>query len=427
MSSPAAARPPLVRTRDQRLIAGVCVAIARHLRVDPLVVRLVMVLLTIAFGGGLVAYALGWIFIPQGEAPPEPPQTRTPRWAKWPESLPDWFGLRGRDLPSWLVLLVGAVIIFLVFRVGLGNNFPVLGPLVIVAGGVALIWRQIDDRDLLSPRSRRVRLFTGAAVAVFGLVAMLTTLNLLSVTWQSFVSTIVILGCVALATAPGWRRLVAERTAEHRQRVRVEARAEMAAHLHDSVLQTLALIQRHADSTTEVTRLARSQERELRRWLFGRSDTDRRTFTAAIELAVADIEGDYDVRVSSVVVGEAAVDEHLEALLQATHEAMRNAARHSGQNELSLYAEIEGDEVTVFVRDRGAGFDPDRIAEDRRGVRDSILGRVVRHGGTASIRSTPGNGTEVALRMRLPRSGIRDQRADEAEPADQRDGKVPTA
>jgi signal transduction histidine kinase len=257
----------------------------------------------------------------------------------------------------------------------------------------------VDDRNLLSRRNLRWRLAVGALVAVVGLVAVLTTLNLLEVTWQSFVSTLLILGVVGIATAPWWRRLVAERSSERRARIRVEERAEVAAHLHDSVLQTLALIQRHAESPRDVNRLARGQERELRSWLYGRPGEDTATFGGALERAVADIEASYDVRVQSVIVGDAPVQDGLSAVLQATHEAMRNAARHAGVHDVSLYAEVEDNAVTVFVRDRGVGFDPDHIADDRRGVRQSIVERMTRHGGSARITSSPGSGTEVELQL----------------------------
>ncbi|MBA3368868.1 MAG: ATP-binding protein, partial [Geodermatophilaceae bacterium] len=138
--------------------------------------------------------------------------------------------------------------------------------------------------------------------------------------------------------------------------------------------------------------------------LYGHPGEDTATFGGALERAVADIEGSYDVRVQSVVVGDAPVDQGLAAVVQASHEAMRNAARHGGVQDVSLYAEIEPDGVTVFVRDRGSGFDPDDIADDRRGVRHSIVERMTRHGGSARITSAPGTGTEVELRLSLAAS-----------------------
>jgi len=395
--SSAQVRPPLVRTSDERLVAGVCAAVARHLRLDPVIVRGAFVALAFV-GVGVLAYALLWVFLPHADSVPidstvgdgrGPTAMATSRLSL--EAL--------RDKPSLAILLIGVGGAALLTQVGPFGEIQVLWPLIIVGFGLALIWRQVDDRDLLSRRSLRWRLAAGAAVTVVGLVTVLATLNLLEVTWQSFAATLLILGGVGLATAPWWRRLVAERASERRARIRVEERAEVAAHLHDSVLQTLALIQRHADSPREVNRLARGQERELRSWLYGRPGEDTATFGGALERAVADIEASYDVRVQSVIVGDAPVEDGLSAVLQATHEAMRNAARHAGVQDVSLYAEVEDDGVTVFVRDRGVGFDPDSIADDRRGVRYSIVQRMARHGGSARITSAPGTGTEVELRL----------------------------
>ncbi len=402
VSTTAPVRPPLVRTHDDRLVSGVCAAVARHLRLDPLIVRGVFVALAFV-GFGVLIYALLWVYLPQGDAVRDEPAGTATRGGK--SGATATAGSSGlsldalRDKPSLAILLIGVGGALLLTQIGPFGQVQVLWPLIIVGVGLALIWRQVDDRDLLSRRSLRWRLAAGALVAVFGLVAVLTTLNLLEVTWQSFVSTLLILGVVGLATAPWWRRLVAERGNERRARIRVEERAEVAAHLHDSVLQTLALIQRHAESPRDVSRLARGQERELRSWLYGHPGEDTASFGGALERAVADIEGSYDVRVQSVVVGDAPTDERLAAVVQASHEAMRNAARHARVEDVSLYAEIEAEGVTVFVRDRGIGFDQDGIAEDRRGVRHSIVERMARHGGSARITSTPGSGTEVELRM----------------------------
>lgn len=380
-------RPPLVRTRDDRLVSGVSGGVARHLGVDAVIVRGVFVALSLV-GVGVVMYALLWVFLPQGSSDDaELPDGTRPGLS----SLAD-----KRSLAILLIGIGGAVLLIQLIPFA---QVRWLWPLLVVGVGLALIWRQVDDRDMLSRRSLTWRVVGGAVVALLGLVAALTTLDLLSVTWQSFVSTLLILSGVALATAPWWRRLVAEQTAERRARIRVEERAEVAAHLHDSVLQTLALIQRHAESPRDVTRLARGQERELRSWLYGHPGEDAATFGGALERAVAEIEASYDVQVQSVIVGDAPLEDGLAAVVQASHEAMRNAARHSGAADVSLYAEIESQGVTVFVRDRGAGFDPAVVAQDRRGVKNSIVDRMSRHGGTAVVTSAPGAGTEVELRI----------------------------
>lgn len=397
VSTAAPVRPPLVRAHDDRLVSGVCAAVARHLRLDPLIVRGMFVALALV-GVGVLIYALLWVFLPQAESV----GMQSGAEGKSAARAPGASGLSLdalRDRPSLAILLLGVGGAVLLTQIGPFGQVQVLWPLIIVGVGLALIWRQVDDRDLLSRRSLRWRLAAGALVAIFGLVAVLTTLNLLEVTWQSFVSTLLILGVVGLATAPWWRRLVAERSSERRARIRVEERAEVAAHLHDSVLQTLALIQRHAESPRDVSRLARWQERELRSWLYGHPGEDTATFGGALERAVADIEASYDVQVQSVVVGDAPVEDGLSAVVQASHEAMRNAARHARVQDVSLYAEVEDEGVTVFVRDRGIGFDQAAVAEDRRGVRHSIVERMARHGGSARITSSPGAGTEVELRL----------------------------
>ena len=179
----------------------------------------------------------------------------------------------------------------------------------------------------------------------------------------------------------------------------------MASHLHDSVLQTLALIQRTADDPHQVKRLARAQERQLRAWLFEGAPSGLVSAGAAASVADAlsalqrDVEADHKVSVDVVRVGDAPLDEHLAALMAAAREATVNAAKWSGADLVSVYAEVEPDAVSVFVRDRGRGFDKANIGPDRKGISESIYGRVDRNGGTAKVRSSPGKGTEVSLRM----------------------------
>jgi signal transduction histidine kinase len=184
--------------------------------------------------------------------------------------------------------------------------------------------------------------------------------------------------------------------AERASRARIEERAEMAAHLHDSVLQTLALIQR-TEKPEETAALARRQERELREWLFGDGATPDESFSAAVRSMAAGIEEMYPVRVQTVVVGDAPLDDGLDAMVKAGREASINAARHAGVDEFSIYAEVGSDSVGLYVRDRGGGFDVGSVPSDRRGIVESIQARMERHGGSARIRSAPGDGTEVIL------------------------------
>ncbi len=191
------------------------------------------------------------------------------------------------------------------------------------------------------------------------------------------------------------RSLASERSA----RIREQERAEMAAHLHDSVLQTLALIQNRATDAHEVATLARRQERELRRWLFDRSPAGGDSIKAVMERVAAEVEELHGIPIEVVVVGDVPVDTRLDALVQAAREAMTNAAKFAGSGRVDLYVEVCEGRVEAFVRDRGVGFDPAAIPQDRRGVRDSILARMQRHGGRGTVHSAPGQGTEVVLVM----------------------------
>jgi signal transduction histidine kinase len=174
--------------------------------------------------------------------------------------------------------------------------------------------------------------------------------------------------------------------------------------VHDSVLHTLTLIQRHVDDPREVVRLARSQERELRGWLYrptGGDPAAARQLGAALEAAAAEVEDAHGVAIEVVVVGDRAIDERLVAVRDAAREALVNAAKYAADGPISVYAEVEPEQVTVFVRDRGPGFDLDAVPEDRLGLRQSVVGRMARHGGRAVVRSVRGEGTEVQLEMRL--------------------------
>ncbi|MCV2488469.1 PspC domain-containing protein [Geodermatophilus sp. YIM 151500] len=382
--APPADRPPLVRPRSGRLLAGVASGTAAHLRLDPLVVRVAFVVLATT-GIGVVAYALLWLTMPVadvGAADGAPGRTADHR----PRS--------GRQVAGLGVLVVLAFL--LVGQVSAwGGNL--VFPLLLLVGGLAVIWRQLDtDRTLAMPNVRWA-LAGGVVLAAGGVVLLLTTTGQLAEARDGFAATLVILAGIALATAPLWRRLLDSRDAERAARIRSEERASVAAHLHDSVLQTLALIQRHSGSPSAVSRLARSQERELRAWLYEPAVVTGGTWAGLVAGMVADVENDHALTVDPVVVGDAPVDDALAALGAATREALVNAAKHSGAASADLYSEVTPDRVSVFVRDRGAGFDPAAVPPDRRGLRDSVTGRLSRLGGSALVRSAPGDGTEVEL------------------------------
>jgi signal transduction histidine kinase len=209
---------------------------------------------------------------------------------------------------------------------------------------------------------------------------------------------IVVAVALAVIFAPWIIRLARSLTQERSERIRSQERAEVAAHLHDSVLQTLALVQKRADDPRAVAQLARRQERELRSWLFDRTQGEEGNLRAALEHAAAEVEEQHGANVDVVAVGDRPLDDRTSALVAAAREAMVNAARHGG-GTVSVYAEADDGRAQVFVRDRGAGFDPATVPPDRKGIQESIVGRMERHGGHATIHAQPGQGTEVELTL----------------------------
>jgi hypothetical protein len=285
---------------------------------------------------------------------------------------------------------------------------------------LAVIWRQAgdDDRssllrvgdrlrrtdmtpDLRTRRASLARIGVGVLLVVSGVGAFLAASDAFSAVRQGVLASAAIVGGLALITGPFWVRMGRDLATERRQRIRSEERADMAAHLHDSVLQTLALIQRNADDPRAVVTMARRQERELRGWLF-ENEVDQpgaETLAGALSRAGAEVEGLHGVTVDVVAVGDLPLDDRLRALVAAAREAMVNAAKWSGDENVSVYAEVRDGEASVFVRDWGAGFELDAVAPDRHGVRESIIERMARHGGKAAVRTSPGEGTEVELRI----------------------------
>jgi signal transduction histidine kinase len=359
------------------MLAGVAAGTAAHLRADPLLVRAVFLALAVT-GVGLVVYPLLWFFMPLGETAVDVAEEPSRR-------------------QTLAMVLLGLGALVLVTRLATWGDNQLTAPLLLVGGGLAVIWRQLDtDRTLARPGVRWV-LAGGAVLAAIGVVLLLATTGQLANARNGFVATVVILVGVVLATAPFWRRLLDSRELERTARIRSEERAAVAAHLHDSVLQTLALIQRHAGDQQAVARLARGQERELRTWLYEPRTAAGGTWAGLVSDVVAEVEGDHALTVDPVVVGDTPVDDALAALGAAAREALLNAAKHAGVASADLYTEVTPEQVSVFVRDRGAGFDPAAVPVDRRGLRDSVITRVIRLGGTATVRSVPGEGTEVEL------------------------------
>ncbi len=272
-----------------------------------------------------------------------------------------------------------------------------------------------DATRLASPTMARItpttthatvaRVVVGAVLAIVGLANLVAARGPALPTIRAVLAVNVVIVGVLIVFGPWWLRLARDLAVERRERVRNEERANMAAAVHDSVLQTLALIQRAAGDHGEVVRLARAQERELRAWLFeGRSpgsfnDADVTTITQAVSMIERDVEASHRVAVETVTVGDCELTAALRALLAAGREATVNAATWSGAPTVSLFVEVESGRVSVFVRDRGQGFDPDAVGPDHRGIAESIRARMARHGGSAVIRSVSGQGTEVELVM----------------------------
>jgi len=382
------ARPLLVRPRQGRFLAGVAAGTAAHLRLDPLAVRVAYVVLAF-LGVGVVAYALLWLTMPAGD----------PWAASEPGSEPDP-ALHERPSRRQLIglALLALVAVGVVSRLATFGGTDVVLPLILAGAGMAVIWRQFDSADSsVLGGTGRWGLAAGVVLGVAGVVLLLASTGQLANARNGFTATVVILVGLTLATAPLWRRLLDSRAAERAALIRSEERAAVAAHLHDSVLQTLALIQRHAEDPTAVSRLARGQERELRAWLYEPTVATGGTWAGLVARLVAEVEADHAVTVEPVVVGDLPVNGAVATLGSAAKEAVVNAAKHSGATTVSLYSEVSAGSVTVFVRDRGTGFDPAAVPADRRGLRDSVIGRLTRLNGTATVRSAPGEGTEVEL------------------------------
>ncbi|MEW1853691.1 PspC domain-containing protein [Streptomyces albidoflavus] len=392
----------LYRSSDGRWLGGVARGLAGHLGLPVFWVRLAFVALFVANGLGALLYAAFWSFVPLGVGGLSPQPPSAPAKAD-----------RGQ-LVALLALLVASMVF--VASVDLnGTARAYLFPALLVGAGVAVVWRQADNarrarwaeagrrrRNLTLARSAAGVLLVGAGVS--GMFVIQGSAEHLGAVLQA--SLAVLVG-VALLAGPWLVRMAQDLGQERLMRIRAQERAEVAAHVHDSVLHTLTLIQRNADRPAEVRRLARSQERELRNWLHrpegsGRAAEDEpATLAEAVKRTAAEVEDKHGVPLEVVLVGDCPLDEPLPALIQAAREAMVNAAKYGGEGgPVQVFAEVSGPEVFVSVRDRGPGFDLDAVPADRMGVRESIIGRMERHGGTARLRSAPDGGTEVELEMK---------------------------
>jgi signal transduction histidine kinase/phage shock protein PspC (stress-responsive transcriptional regulator) len=411
-------RPPrkLYRSSDGRWLGGVARGLAGHLGLPVIWVRLLFAGLFMADGLGALLYAAFWFFVPLGvgggggHKPPTlvatetAPDGRRRLVARKPD--------RGQIVALLLMVIVSVVF---VGSVNLGSGAKAyLWPAVLVAAGVALVWRQADNarraRWVEVGRRRRtltlLRAAGGVLLVTTGVSAIFVLQGSAAHLGAVLQAALAVLVGITLLAGPYLVRMTQDLSEERLMRIRAQERAEVAAHVHDSVLHTLTLIQRNADNAGEVRRLARAQERDLRTWLYkpegtGKDEADEPdTVAEAVRRSAAEVEDKHGVPIEVVVVGDCPLDDRTSAQMQAAREAMVNAAKYGGEGgAVQVYAEVEGKTVFVSVRDRGPGFDLDSIPADRMGVRESIIGRMERNGGTARLRAVPGGGTEVELEM----------------------------
>lgn len=379
-------------------MGGVCAGIATHLDVNVWLVRAIFVGLLFLNGVGALAYALAIALIPAGN--PASSQLAAP--TRLAAQLNQLQSKDGRDqaatIFSGVVLLALAAILVAWSRGWLESNAYM--PLLIIGCGAALAWSQAEE-VMHPPRSMAAiaRLAAGLALAVLGVLIWLSDHTDMSGMLIGAFAALVMLSVVALVLAPLWLGVIRQLSQTQAAQARASERADIAAHLHDSVLQTLTLLRAQADDPQRVAALALSQERELRAWLYGDNHPTNENLRSEVESVSREIEQLYGVPVDSVIVGDTPATAKTRVLTSALREALANAVRH-GKPPISLYVEVSGQEVEAYVRDHGAGFDLEAINPDRHGVRDSIIGRMQRHGGSATIRARE-PGTEVCLRLAL--------------------------
>ncbi|MGO9080903.1 MAG: PspC domain-containing protein [Streptosporangiaceae bacterium] len=405
---------PLRRQPQQRLLGGVAAGLAARTGLDVKAVRAVFTVAALLSGFGLAAYVAGWLLIPAADEP-APIGTR---------ALADRRGLTlAAGLCSLLIVILMAA--STLHATWLNTYAPAL---IIGTAGLVLLWRNASEPEQATIRRiaepvlgltegrRRSAIVLRTLIAVIlllgGAAVLATDRPKHGAALWPLAGALLVVTALLVMLGPWWLRILRDLGSERQARVRAEERADIAARLHDSVLQTLALIQRRADDPQQVVQLARAQERDLRTWLFeGRSpdslDGEGMTVATGVRLIQRDIEAQHGVTVEAVTVGDCPLDDDLSALLAAAREATLNAVKWSGAPTVSVFAEVEPGEVTLFVRDRGSGFDPAAVPADRKGLAESIRGRMARRGGTAAVRTAPGEGTEVALIMPR-RSGERE-------------------
>jgi signal transduction histidine kinase/phage shock protein PspC (stress-responsive transcriptional regulator) len=385
-------RGRLTRSTHDRIVAGLAGGIAARLGVPTVFIRAAFVTLTLAGGFGIICYLAGWLTVPDEE------QYGSMIVADRPPTTAQQAGLSLGFL-ALLVILDG---------VGLWFG-PIVWPAALFIFGAALVWDRssTESRDRISRFTKpagdgdsrsRAQIIVGVALMAVGIVVVLASLDSFQALGPVAIAVLITAAGFMLLFGPWMLGLFEDLTKERTARIRSEERADMAAHLHDSVLQTLALIQR-SDDPQRMTTLARAQERDLRAWLFEPTGTaNAGTIGEAVAEAAARVESDFDIPVEVVIVGDRSLDRATEPLVASATEAMANAAEHSGARAISVYVECSQDAVEAWITDQGSGFDPDEIPEQRKGISESIIARMARAGGEATVISQPGEGTEIHLR-----------------------------
>jgi signal transduction histidine kinase/phage shock protein PspC (stress-responsive transcriptional regulator) len=414
-ATPAGYRPRRAyRSTEDRLLGGVAAGLARHLDAPVLWVRAGFLLAAALGGFGVLLYGALWLVLPsdphlEESSPGVEAATRQGRRQR----------RRGRLQDVGPLVALAAVALGLVLLLqGVAGGSLWFWPVAVALVGVAVLWRQADEAqrerwvdstgrvDLLRAVVGRggvasyARLVVGVGLLAGALLLFAVQTGRIGVARDIIVAGVLGVTGLALVIGPWLFRLVGDLSEERAARVRSQERADVAAHLHDSVLQTLALIQKHSSDGRMVATLARAQERDLRSWLYGDDTAAATTVGSALRAAAAEVEDAHGLPVEVVTVGDAPVTEQTRPLVLAAREAMVNAAKHSGAAQVDVFAEAADRTVEVFVRDRGRGFDQETVPEDRLGVRNSIVDRMHRHGGEATVSTTPGEGTEVRLFIR---------------------------
>ncbi|HEY6377832.1 MAG TPA: PspC domain-containing protein [Candidatus Dormibacteraeota bacterium] len=390
------------RSGSDRVLVGVAGGLAELAGVDAVLLRLAFAVLTVASGLGVVLYLLAWALSAEPDAEPAAAAPARP-------------APRPRQIAALGAIVLGSLLVMRDLGLWLGDTL--VWPVALAAAGSALIWARSGESDrarwtrvgarlpgnpieaVFAGRTSPLRVAGGGLLVAGGMAIFLAANQALAAARTAVLAMVVTAVGLGIILGPWILRLAREATEERRRRIRSEERAEIAAHLHDSVLHTLALIER-ADVPAEIVSLARRQERDLRAWLNGRPFGDAATdLRGSVDALASYVEQMHHVTVDAVVVGDAPVDERMQALVLASQEAAINAARHSGAPRVAVYVEVEDDAVTAFIRDQGRGFATDTVPMDRRGIAESIVGRMRRHGGSATIQSRLGDGTEVQLVM----------------------------